>query len=93
MDKAILSALEKGSKRHAPPKPLKEFHAKEQSDGKYHVMRHSGKPNEPAQEHSAADLDEVHDAMEEHLGGPMTDEELGDHAPLGAGQPGMGGQE
>ena len=90
-DAMILNAMKRGSRKHPSAKPLKEFRAKEQTDGKYHVTRHSGKPNEPAQEHTAADLDQVHDALEEHLGGSMSDDEVAPQQ-LGEGEPGMGGQ-
>ena len=48
-------------------KALKEMHIREMHDGSYHVMRHHG--DRPVKEGSAADLDQVHDAIEEHMGG------------------------
>ena len=49
-------------------KALKEMHVKELHDGSYHMKKMSGKPGEEPEEGSAKDLDEVHDAMEEHMG-------------------------
>ena len=89
-DALILNALKKGSKPKVKAKHLKEFHAKEQSDGKYHVVRSSGKPNEPTQENSAADMNEVHQALEDHMGTPNEGEEEAEA--MGHGQPGMGGE-
>lgn len=98
MDKMIEQAMKTGSKKRPAPKHLKEFHAKEQSDGKYHVVRHSGKPTESAHESTAADMNEVHAALEDHMGAPNDGEAEaepamggGDPSQMGAGQPGMGG--
>lgn len=54
-------------------KTLKEFHAKEVHDGSYHTAKHDGKG--AIKEGSAKNLDEVHDQMEEHMGGPMAQEQ------------------
>jgi hypothetical protein len=89
MDAAILHALKSGSKPKVKAKPLKEFHAKEQNDGKYHVVTHSGKPNDPTQENTANTLDEVHQALEQHL---APDEGGADSEAVGEGQPAMGGE-
>ena len=89
MDEMILHAMKQGTKKRSVPKPLKEFHAKEQSDGKYHVVRHSGKPSEPAQESTAENMNQVQQALEEHMGTPNDGED--EVASMGAGQPGMGG--
>lgn len=61
-----------------PHKPLKEFHAKELHDGtfmhkKMHGMDQQGMPVQP-DEDGSGDLDAVHDAMEEHMGGKMKKE-------------------
>lgn len=86
MDKVIEHALKHGSGgKHAKPKHLKSFHAKEQSDGKYHVVRHSGNPAESANESTAENMNDVHAAMEDHLGTPNEGE-----AELGQGQPAVG---
>ena len=93
-DELVLHALKKGSKGKKAPKHLKEFSAKEQHDGKYHVKRHSGNPAESAQEHTAADMNEVHAALEDHMGAANEGEAQAEapQAPMGAGQPGMGGE-
>lgn len=61
--------------KKTPHKPLKEFHAKELHDGTYMHRKMHGKdqydmPVKPDEEGSG-DLDAVHDAMEEHMGGKM----------------------
>jgi hypothetical protein len=93
MDALVLNALKTGTKKKPKVKPLKEFHAKEQHDGKYIVRRSSGKPNDPDQEHTADDMAAVHQALEDHMGGQMAppDGDADSEAPMGAGQPGMGG--
>ena len=71
MDASILHSLAKGSPKKAKaPKHLKSFHAKEQHDGKYHVVRHSGNPKEAAMEHTADNMNQVQAALEEHMGAP-----------------------
>jgi hypothetical protein len=100
MDSLISQALSKGTKNRAKakaPKHLKSFHAKEQHDGKYHVTKHSGNPTESATEHSADNMQAVHSLMEDHMGLPNAGEPESEQgadqsAPLGAGEPGMGGQ-
>jgi hypothetical protein len=92
-DALIMNALKKGSKPKIKAKPLKEVHVKEQTDGKYHVTRHSGKPSEPAQENTVNSLEEAHQAMDDHLAPAPDDADAeADAQPMGAGQPGMGGQ-
>ena len=75
------------------PKALKEFNAKELHDGKYIVKRHSGKPEDKPVEHTAENLNEVQAALEDHMGTPNEGESAAEprQAPMGAGQPGMGG--
>lgn len=85
-----MHSLMHGSKGKAKPKALKEFHAKEQHDGKYHVTRGNGK-GQPI-EHSAEDLSDVHQALEEHMGTPNEGEAESEAPEMGAGEPGMGGQ-
>lgn len=48
-------------------KHLKEMHVRELHDGTHHVALHHGKGSPPT-EHSAADLDQVHDLLEQHMG-------------------------
>ena len=99
MHRMVEHALMKGSPKSAKPKHLKEFHAKELHDGKYHVQRHSGHPSEKPVEHTAENMNEVHQAMEEHMGQPNDGEEAsespqfeaGEQEGMGKGQPGMGG--
>lgn len=72
-------AVAEGLKSHAPKAPkkvkhLKTFHAKEQHDGGYHVVRHSGNPKDGAMEHHAADLEAVHEALADHMGSPEESE-------------------
>lgn len=57
------------------PKHLKTFHAEEQHDGKFHVVRHGGNPKEAPMKHTANDLSEVHAALEDHMGMPNQGEE------------------
>jgi hypothetical protein len=93
IDKAMLEKLSKGSgKKSKKPKHLKEFRAKEQHDGSYHVTRHSGKPDEQPMEHSAANMNEVQQALQEHMGQGEPGMGADEAAPaLGVGQPGVGG--
>lgn len=49
-------------------KHLKEMHVRQLHDGTHHVALHDGKGG--MTEHGAADLDQVHDLMEEHMGDP-----------------------
>jgi hypothetical protein len=83
MDQSMLHSLAKGSSKKAKaPKHLKTFHAKEQHDGKYHVVRHSGKPTEQAMEHTADNMSDVHAALEDHMGQPNEGEaEMAPQAP------------
>jgi hypothetical protein len=105
MDKMLEHAMSRGSKKEPKPRHLKEFHAKEQSDGKYHVRMDSGKPNDSAKEESKADMSQVAAALEDHMGQPNEGEAQAEAAApqpgmgaapaaaasMGAGQPGMGG--
>ena len=68
-----------GSKSGAKPKgvvrPMKDMHIKELHDGTYHVERHHGHdhmgmPVHPPHTGSAADVDGIHDHVEEHFGSP-----------------------
>ncbi len=75
------SALAHHAKPKMAHKILKEFHAKELHDGTYHIQKHHGHDQygvevKPAEEGSATDLDGVHDHLEEHMGGPATDDEM-----------------
>lgn len=91
-DALILNALKKGTPAKPKVKHLKSFHAKEQSDGKgYHVVRSSGKPNDPAQENTVADMDAVHQALSDHMGEEPAEGEQ-DAQAVGEGQPAMGGE-
>ena len=67
----------------AKHKLLKELHVRELHDGSYHIVRHHG-DGHPVTEHSAKDLDHVHDHLEEHMGQPNEGEEA---AEGGSGSP------
>jgi hypothetical protein len=67
-------ALSHERKKSEKKKALKEMHVKELHDGTYHIMKHHGHPEQPPTEGSAQDLDQVHDAMEEHLGADQPNE-------------------
>jgi hypothetical protein len=67
--------------KKAPAKHLKSFHVKEQSDGKYHVVKHSGHPAEPPVEHSADSLSDVQAALEDHMGAPNEGEAEAEQGP------------
>src|SRR5580658_2325434 len=71
-------ALAHKTPKKATPKPMKEFHAKEVHDGTFHITKHSGKPGEEPKEGSATDMDQVHDALEEHMGQPNEGEAAAD---------------
>jgi hypothetical protein len=62
-------------KHKEPKKHLKKFMAEELHDGTYAHEKHHGVPGEMPERGSAKDLDEVHDAMEEHMGSPNAGEE------------------
>src|ERR1700683_2015566 len=61
-------ALAHRSKKTAPKKVLKEFHAKELHDGTYSIHKQDGKGG--MKEESAQDLAQVHDKLDEHMGPP-----------------------
>jgi hypothetical protein len=73
------------------PKHLKEFHAKEQHGGGYHVRKHSGKPSEPHEELHANDMSDVHAQLEDHMGSPNEGEAELAQSPAPMALPGMGG--
>lgn len=52
---------------------VKELHVKRLHDGTFSHVLHDG--TSPAREGSTADLDDVHDAIEEHFGTPNDGEE------------------
>jgi hypothetical protein len=55
------------------PRVLKELHIRKLHDGSlHHTLHHE---NGMREEGSTHDLDDVHDALEEHFGEPNTDEE------------------
>lgn len=68
-------ALSHERKKSEKKKHLKEMHVKELHDGTYHIMKHHGHPEMQPTEGSAQDLDQVHDALEEHMGDPNEGEE------------------
>jgi hypothetical protein len=57
-------------------RPRKHFHAHELHDKTYHIEKDHGEGE--METASAGDLDEVHDALEEHFGGPNEGEQEGE---------------
>ena len=55
-------------------KPTKSMHVEELHDGTYHIMKNHG--NGQSEKGSASDLDDAHDVLEEHFGGPASEEEF-----------------
>lgn len=74
---------EKKSSEHKEGKHKKhEMHIRPADDGHSYIVEHHGEEGGPT-EHTAADLDALHDHMEQHLGSPNEGEEAPAMPPAG----------
>jgi len=55
---------------------ISEIHIKMNHDGSHHITHHMVNPKIQSTMHSAKDREELHDHLEEHLGGKPTDAEM-----------------
>ena len=84
MESPVMEGL---AHRPKPPKKVKdmrkhgiaETHIVHHHDGTHHITHHHVHPAMEASTHGANDLEELHDHLEEHLGGKPSREEMMEH--------------